>query len=63
MRLIGQLGDQQKVIATEAIGVVVLPGFAHIGAGEGDAIEFLVAFVLPDGDFDPAAAFLFSRGG
>jgi hypothetical protein len=56
VRLIGQLGDQREVIATEAVAVVVLVIIIHIGPGEGDAVEFLFAFILPHGGFNAAEA-------
>jgi hypothetical protein len=56
VRLIGQLGDQREVIATEAVRVVVLVIIAHIGPGESDAVEFLFAFILPHGGFNAAEA-------
>jgi hypothetical protein len=56
VRLIGQLGDQREVITTEAIGIVILVSLVHIGPGEGDAVEFLLAFILPHGGFNAAEA-------
>ena len=56
VRLIGQLGDQRQVITAEAIGIVVLVIIIHIGPSEGNAIEFLLAFILPHGGFNAAKA-------
>jgi len=57
VRLIGQLGDQRKVITTEAVGIVIVIRLVHVGPGEGDAVEFLLlAFILPHGSFNAAKA-------
>jgi hypothetical protein len=56
VRLIGQLGDQREVIATEAVRVVVLVIIAHIGPGESDRVEFLFAFILSHGGSNAAKA-------
>jgi hypothetical protein len=45
VRLIGQLGDQRQVIATEAIGIVIFLSFIQVGPGERLAVEFLLAFI------------------
>src|SRR5438445_12374465 len=48
VRLIGQLGDQRQIIPTEAVGVVVIPGFVHVGPGEGYVEDVLLGgFVFP----------------
>jgi len=36
--------------------LVPLSEFNHIGPGEGDAVEFLLAFILPHGGFNAAKA-------
>jgi hypothetical protein len=56
VRPIGQLGHQRQVIATEAIGIVVLVIIIHIGPGECDAVEFLLGLILPHGGFNAAKA-------
>jgi len=66
VRLIGQLGDQRKVITTEAVGIVIVISLVHVGPGERDAVEFLLAFVLPHGGFNAAKAeglYRWVRGG
>jgi len=60
--LIGQLGDERKIIATVAVGVVVVPGFVHVGSSEVHVEKlFLVGFVLPHSGFDSAEAESFHR--
>lgn len=55
--MVGQFGDERKVVATVAVGVVVVLGVVHIGPGEGHVIEFLlVGLVLPHVGLDPAEA-------
>jgi len=56
VRLICQLGDQRKVITTEAVGIVIVIGLVHVGPGEGDAVEFLLGLILPHGGFNAAKA-------
>jgi len=56
VRLIGQLGDQRQVITTEAIATVIIISLVYVGPGEGNAIEFLLAFILPHGGFNAAKA-------
>lgn len=60
---------------TDAIGIVVLVIIIHTGRGEGDRVEVLLAFILPDSGFNApkakgltgrlelAAAFFFCEAG
>ncbi len=55
--LVGELGDQREVVATEAVGIVVVLRVVPVGAGEGDDVERLaIGFVRPHGGLDATEA-------
>jgi hypothetical protein len=52
VRLIGQFRKEQEIVATEAVRVVKLLLFIHVGAGERHVEErALISAVFPDGRF------------
>ena len=55
VRLIGELGEEQKIVASKAVAVVPVLRLVHVAAGESHVVELLlVGFVFPDGRLDSA---------
>src|SRR5690606_21830413 len=53
--LVGQLGDERKIIAAEAVSVLRMAGGIRVSAGKRHVVvSLLLSFVFPNGGFDAA---------
>jgi len=55
MGLVREFAQQEKIVAAEAVGIMELLPFIHVGAGKGEVEKrALVGAVLPHRRLDPA---------